>query len=194
MLKKPFIAGLLVWLPVLATFFILKFLISAVDGVVRLIPAAYRPDVFFGHHIPGVGLVLTLIIIFITGLITTNFLGKHLVNLSERILAKIPLVRSIYSATKQVVQSILSPSHQSFSKAVLVEFPRKGVWSIGFVTNKAINHIPGEANKTSVFVPTAPNPTSGFFLMMDASEMHPLSISVEEAFKMVVSVGVIAPP
>jgi uncharacterized membrane protein len=192
-LRKYLIAGLLVWLPILATYFIVRFLVNIVDAIVTLIPASYRPDLWLGHHIPGTGLVLTIIIVFTTGIIATNFFGKKLFNLSERIVSRIPLVRTIYSATRQVVHSVLTPSNQSFSKVLMIEFPRKGIWSVGFLTNKGAKSLDGNNDTVTVFVPTAPNPTSGFMMIAPKDEVRELDISVEEAFKMIVSVGVIVP-
>lgn len=192
-LRKYIVAGLLVWLPILATYFIVRFLIEGVDNVVKLIPEQYRPDQFFGMHIPGIGLVITIVIVFITGIIATNFFGKKLFELSEKLLHRIPLVRSIYSAARQLVHTLLTPNGNSFKKAVMIEFPRKGVYSIGFVTNNGFVSPNTDHNSITVFVPTAPNPTSGFMMIVPQDQVTELDISVEQAFKMVVSIGVIAP-
>lgn len=192
-LRKYLLAGLLVWLPILTTYFIVRFIIEAIDNVVMLIPQQYRPEHFFGMHVPGFGLVLTLVIVFATGLVATNFFGNKLLELSERLLNRIPLVRSIYSAARQLAHTILTPNGQSFKKVVLIEFPRKGTQSIGFVTNQGFAENITGTQTITVFVPTAPNPTSGFMMIVNKDDVTELDISIEQAFKMVVSIGVITP-
>ncbi len=191
-LRKYIVAGLLVWLPILVTYFILRFLLRLIDGISAIIPQQYQPAELLGHHIPGIGIVLSIIVIFVTGILVTHFLGHKIVEFWEKLLARIPLVRSIYGATKQVVHSVLSPSEQAFSRAVLIEFPRKDVWSVGFQTNSDFPHTDMENNIT-VFVPTAPNPTSGFMMIVREEQIRPLDITIEEAFKMIISVGVVTP-
>ncbi len=191
-IRKYIVAGLIVWLPILATYFIVRFLLRLVNSVAAVIPEKYQPIGFLGHHIPGFGILISIIVIFVTGVLVTNFLGHKLVNAWEKILARIPLVRSIYGATKQAAHSILSPNEKSFRQAVLVQFPRKGLWSVGFLTNSNFSHIDIEDNIT-VFIPTAPNPTSGFMTITDKSHIKPLDITIEEAFKMIISVGVVTP-
>ncbi|MDF1654784.1 MAG: DUF502 domain-containing protein [Coxiellaceae bacterium] len=190
--RKYIVAGLLVWLPILVTYFILRFLLRLINSVSAVIPQKYQPAVLLGHHVPGFGIILSIVVIFVTGILVTHFLGHKIVAVWEKLLARIPLVRSIYGATKQVVHSVLSPSEQAFSRAVLIEFPRTGVWSVGFQTNSDFPHTDIENNIT-VFVPTAPNPTSGFMMIVREEQIRPLNITIEEAFKMIISVGVVTP-
>lgn len=191
-IRKYFVAGLVVWLPILATYFILRFLLRLINSASAILPQRYQPIVLLGHHIPGFGILLSLIVLFITGLLVTNFLGKKLVHIWEKLLDRIPLVRSVYGATKQVAHSLLTPNERSFRRAVLIQFPRKGVWSVGFQTNQDFAHVDIDNNIT-IFIPTAPNPTSGFMIVVDQDQIKPLNISIEEAFKMIISVGVVTP-
>ncbi len=191
-LRKYIVAGLLVWLPILVTYFILRFLLKLINGVAAIIPEKYQPIGLLGHHIPGFGIIISIVVIFVTGIMVSHFLGHKIVDLWEKLLARIPLVRSIYGATKQVVHSVLTPSEKAFSRAVLIEFPRKNVWSVGFQTNSDFPHSDIENNIT-VFVPTAPNPTSGFMMIVREDQIRPLNVTIEEAFKMIISVGVVTP-
>ncbi|MDF1796642.1 MAG: DUF502 domain-containing protein [Coxiellaceae bacterium] len=191
-LRKYIVAGLLVWLPILVTYFIVRFLLRLINSVSAVIPQKYQPAVILGHHIPGFGIILSIVVIFATGVLVTHFLGHKIVELWEKLLARIPLVRSIYGATKQVVHSVLTPSEKAFSRAVMIEFPRKDVWSVGFQTNSDFPHTDIENNIT-VFVPTAPNPTSGFMMIVREEQIKPLDVTIEEAFKMIISVGVVTP-
>lgn len=185
MLKKYFIAGLLVWLPILATVFVLKFILGILDSAVEVLPNCVQ--------LPGLGLVTSILIIMLTGLLVRNFLGEQLLAASERLLQKIPMVRTIYSGTKQILETVLASKGQSFRKVLLIEYPRKGVWSIGFQTGLAHPEINKHTGKMmlSVFIPTTPNPTSGFLVLVPADEVTELSISIEEALKFVISLGTI---
>ena len=189
-MKKYFIAGLLFWVPVVVTIFILRFFVEAIEGINGFIPPNLRPEVLFGFNIPWFGFVLAVIIIFVTGILVANFFGKKVVLLWESFLAKIPLVRSIYKSVKQSMQVIFSSSGNAFREVALVEYPRKGLYSLGFITN-----ITGEdANKVySIFIPTTPNPTSGFLLMMQEHEFQVLDLPVDIALKAVISLGTIKP-
>ena len=191
-IRKYIVAGLLVWLPILATYFILRFLLRVINGVASVIPERYQPVGWLGHHIPGFGIIISILVIFVTGILVTNFLGRRLVSVWEKLMARIPLVRSIYGATKQVAHSILTPNERSFRRAVLIQFPRDGAWSVGFQTNNDFPHIALDNNIT-VFIPTAPNPTSGFMVIVNEEQVKPLNVSIEEAFKMIISVGVVTP-
>lgn len=195
LIRRYFLAGLLVWLPIWVTFFIIRFLVDLLDGTLALVPYHYRPEQLFGHNIPGLGLIFTLVILFVTGLLVTNFVGRYLINWWERILARIPLVRSIYSAVKQVTHAFVQPQSQSFRKVVLIEYPRKGAWSIGFVTSTNFNALPLENDNhtLAVFIPTTPNPTSGFLILVPKTDTIDLNISIEEAFRMIISLGVVTP-
>ena len=191
-MKRYFIAGLLVWVPLAVTLWLIRFLVTTRDGV---LPAWMIPDAIERHHIPGAGLVAVLLLVLGTGVLAANFIGERLVRWWELLLARIPIVRTIYSSVKQVSDTILSPSGQAFRKAVLVQYPRQGSWTIAFLTGVpgpgVIEHLPGE--HVSVYVPTTPNPTSGFFLLMRKSEVVELDMSVDAALKYIVSMGVVAP-
>ncbi len=194
-LRTYFISGLLVWLPIVITLAVLKFLVDLLSRSLLLLPTDYQPDVVFGFHFPGIGVILTLAIIFLTGLLAANFIGSRLVELGDAIMARIPLVRTIYTGVKQVTQTLFTPGGQSFRKVLLVEFPREGVWTIAFQTGEVSKDIEGVLNETMVsyFVPTTPNPTSGFLMMAPRSKVIDLDLSVDQALKMVISLGVVQP-
>ena len=191
-MKRYFIAGLLVWLPLAVTIWVIRFLLTTMDGV---LPPWMIPDVIERYHIPGAGLAAVLLLVFGTGVLVANFIGERLVRWWELLLARIPIVRTIYSSVKQVSDTVLSPNGQAFRKAVLVQYPREGSWTIAFLTGApgpgVIEQLPGEY--VSVYVPTTPNPTSGFFLLMPKSEVVELDMSVDAALKYIVSMGVVAP-
>lgn len=191
-IRRYFVGGLLIWLPIWATYIVIKFLINIMDSSVKLLPTEYQPHTLFGIDIPGFGLILTLIILIATGLFATNFIGNRVLGFWERVLSRIPLIRSIYAAVKQVTEALLKPSGNSFRKVVMVEFPRKGIWSIGFQTSDAFAHGPDkDEHYITVFVPTTPNPTSGFLLVIPKKEVTELDMSVEEGLKMIISIGVV---
>ncbi len=194
-LRTYFISGLLVWLPIMVTLAVLKFLVDLLSKSLLLLPPDYQPDVLIGIHIPGIGVVLTVLVIFLTGLFAANFVGKKLVALGDAIMARIPLVRSVYTGVKQVTQTLFTPGGQSFRKVLLVEFPREGVWTIAFQTGEVSKEIEGALNESMVsyFVPTTPNPTSGFLMMAPRSKVIDLDLSVDQALKMVISLGVVQP-
>ncbi len=194
-MRKYLIAGLLIWMPLGVTVLVINFLITSFDQVLLLLPPEYRPDNLLGFHIPGLGLLMSLLVIFSTGIVVANYFGSHLVRFWENLLSRIPLVRSIYSAVKQVTEAFVG-SEQSFQKAYLVEYPRRGTWTIAFQTSTKIGEAQiktGLSQVVSIFVPTTPNPTSGFFLMVPEHDLIPLDMSVEQALKMVVSGGVVVP-
>lgn len=194
-MKSYFITGLLVLVPLCITIWVLSTLIGFMDQSLLLLPVAWRPEAQFGHAVPGIGAILTLLIVFGTGVIATNFFGKRLIEFWEALLARVPVVKSIYYSVKQVSDTLFSDSGQAFRKALLVQYPRQGSWTIGFLTGQpggdVANHLPGEY--VSVYIPTTPNPTSGFFLMMPAADVVELDMSVDEALKYIISMGVVAP-
>lgn len=190
MLKKYFIAGLLFWVPVVVTIVVVDFLFDLAHAVNAFFPANMRPEQLFGFNVPGFGFVACLLIIFITGVLVANFFGKKFLKLWESFLAKIPLVRSIYSAVKQSMQVVFSSSGDSFSQVVMLEYPRKGLWSIGFVTNYSDDK---DSETYTVFVPTTPNPTSGFLLVVAKEDLTFIDLAVDVALKMVISLGTIMP-
>ena len=195
-MKKYFITGLLVLVPLFITVWVISSLIGMMDQSLLLLPENWRPKAQLGQEIPGLGALLTMLIIFVTGLIATNFFGKRLILLWEAILARVPVVKSIYASVKQVSDTLFSDSGNAFRQAVLVQFPRQGAWTIAFVTGKpggdVANHLSGDF--VSVYVPTTPNPTGGYFLMMPRTEVIELDMSVDEALKYIISMGVVAPP
>lgn len=195
MFKKYLITGLLVWLPVAITLWILDIVITTMDRTLLLLPAAWRPEVALGIHLPGLGLVASVLVIVITGVLVANFLGQRLLRWWEKLVNRIPIVNSIYSSVKQVSDTMLSQKGNAFRKVVLVEFPQRGQWTMGFVVGT-----PGERlaphltpDTVTVFVPTAPNPTSGYVIMCIPGELRELDVSVDEAFKFHVSLGVVTP-
>jgi len=194
-LRKYIIAGLLVWLPFAATIVIVKFLIDLMDKTVLLLPPEWQPANLLGFSIPGFGVIIALSILLLTGMLAANLFGRRFVEMWEKILNRIPLVRSIYSSVKQISSTIFDPSGKSFRKVVLLEYPRKGLWSIGFLTNDTMGDELCSVDDTlvSVFIPTTPNPTSGFIIMTRKDEITELNMNVEEAFKFVISMGVIIP-
>ncbi len=194
-MKRYFITGLLIWVPLGLTAWVLKFLIGTMDQSLLLLPDSLQPEQQLGMDIPGVGTVLTLLVIFITGLLTANIIGQKLVSFWEGVLWRIPVVKSIYWGIKQVSDTIFSSQGEAFRKALLVQYPREGSWTIAFMTGQpggdVVNHLEGEY--ISVYVPTTPNPTSGFFLMMPKSDVIELDMSVDEALKYIISMGVVPP-
>ena len=191
-IRSYLLAGLVVWLPVIVTFVVLRFIVDLLDKSIGLLPHAYQPEQLFGLHLPGYGVLLSLILLFVTGVVATNFLGQRLMRWSEAVLDRIPLVRSIYSATKQVMETVFSSNSQAFRKVLLIEYPRKGLWTIAFQTGVASDMVQehtGEA-MLSIFIPTTPNPTSGFLMMVPKSDAKELSMSIDDALKLVISLGV----
>ncbi|MBE7939529.1 MULTISPECIES: DUF502 domain-containing protein [Ramlibacter] len=194
-LRKWLVAGLLVIVPVAITLAVLQWIIGTLDQTLLILPQAWRPEHFLGFHLPGFGVLLTLAILLVVGGITSNLVGKRLVMWGDRLVARIPVVRSIYSSVKQVSDTLFSPSGNAFRTAVLVEWPRPGVWTIGFVTGtpggEVSNYLVGDY--VSVYVPTTPNPTGGYFVMLRKSDCVELKMSVDEALKYVISMGVVSP-
>lgn len=194
-MRKYFITGLLILVPLAITLWVLNLIISTMDQSLLLLPERWQPKTVFGFNIPGLGTILTLLIIFFTGLLTRNFIGKQVVHTWEKLLTRIPIVSSIYSSVKQVSDTLFSSSGNAFRKAVLVQYPRAGSWTIGFLTGvpggDVKNHLVGEY--VSIYVPTTPNPTSGFFLMVPKDEAIELDMTVDAALKYIVSMGVVAP-
>jgi uncharacterized membrane protein len=195
-MKKYFITGLLVLVPLFITVWVISGLVGMMDQSLFLLPETWRPKAQLGLDIPGMGAILTLLIIFVTGVIATNFFGKRMILVWEALLARVPVVKSIYASVKQVSDTLFSDSGNAFRQAVLVQFPRPGTWTIAFVTGKpggdVANHLSGDY--LSVYVPTTPNPTGGYFLMLPRADVVELDMSVDEALKYIISMGVVAPP
>jgi len=194
-LRRYLVAGLLVWLPIVATGLILKFSINLIDRTLLLIPPKFRPENLIGFEVPGLGVILTLIILLLTGLIVANFLGRRVVNAWESLLSRIPLVSSVYSAIKQITASLFSDASKSFREVVLVEYPRKGLWALAFVTGDTPKKFKKAIGKDliNIYVPTTPNPTSGVYVMTPSDEVTRLDIPVEVGLKMILSAGVVNP-
>jgi len=195
-LRRYFVTGLLIWVPLGITIWVLSLVVGLMDQSLLLLPEALHPKNLFGFNIPGVGTLLTLLMLLLTGVLGANILGQRLVIWWERLLARIPVVNSIYNSVKQVSDTLFAQNGQAFRKALLVQYPRQGLWTIAFLTGKPgeplAAHLPEE--HVSIFVPTTPNPTSGFLLMLPKSEVIELDISVDEALKYIISMGVVAPP
>lgn len=194
-LKSYFIAGLLVWLPIVVTLFVIRFIVDLLDSSLKLLPHTYQPEQLFGFQLPGMGLLLSVAIVLCTGILVTNFLGHKFIVLWDAIVSRIPLVSSIYNASKQVATSLFSKDGQSFKKVYLIEYPRKGIWSIAFqsggTTTEIQTHV-GEEMLT-LFVPTTPNPTSGFLMLLPKKDAIELKMTVDQALKLVISLGVMQP-
>ncbi|MBS3799795.1 MAG: DUF502 domain-containing protein [Thioalkalivibrio sp.] len=194
-LRRYLIAGLLVWLPLIATGLIIKLLVDLLDFTILLLPPGWRPEALLGFSVPGAGIVLAVVIVFLTGLVVANIVGKRLVHLGEAIVNRIPLVSSIYGAVKQVTETVLTDGGQAFRKVMLIEYPRRGLWSVGFMTGVGAGEVQRHTQREviSVFVPTTPNPTSGFILLVPREDAIELDMTVEDGLKFVMSLGVVTP-
>ncbi len=190
--KRYFITGLLIWIPLVITLWVLSLVFNTLENVV---PSFLTSQSLFGVRIPGFQLLLVLFVVFFSGLAGANFIGRAFVERWEHLLGKIPLVRSIYNSVKQVSDTVLSPSGQAFREAVLVQYPRQGAWTIAFLTGTPSGEVAERlgGDFVSVYVPTTPNPTSGFFLMVPRADVQVLDMSVDAALKYIVSMGVVAP-
>lgn len=194
-MKKYLIAGLLVWMPLGITFLVVRAIVDFLDRTLLLLPYAYQPDTIIGFHIPGFGVVLAVVMVLTTGMIVANLLGRRIVAAWESLLARIPVVRNLYAGIKQILEAVLATDGKSFRKVLLVEYPRKGVWSLAFMTSSDLGEVQQKTagDVVSVFIPTTPNPTSGFVLMVQKSEVIEMDMSVEEGLKMIISMGVVVP-
>jgi uncharacterized membrane protein len=194
-LRTYLVTGLLVWVPLGITVFLIKFMVEFVDQTLLLIPANFRPDIVLGVHIPGLGIVLSVAVLLVTGVLAANFLGRKLVNVWESWLQRIPLVRSVYSAAKSFAEVVLTDNTESFKEVMLIEYPRKGLYSLCFQTSTSLGEIQSRTGEevVCVFVPTTPNPTSGVMILVPRKDVVVLDMQVEEAVKMVVSLGVVVP-
>lgn len=194
-LRRYLVAGLLIWVPLGVTLLSIKFLVDLMDQTLLLLPPGLRPEHLLGFRIPGLGIVLTAVVVVGTGIIVTNLFGQQLLEWGERLLDRIPLVRTIYASVKKLTQSIFSGSGKSFRKVVLIEYPRKDVWSLAFLTGDGVPEVNERSGRelVSVFVPTTPNPTSGFMLLVPRDEIIELDMPVDDGFKMIISIGVVVP-
>jgi len=194
-LKKYLLTGVLIWIPLVITIWVLKLVVDTLDQSILLLPQHWRTEYWLGVHVPGQGVVLTVVIVFVTGVLAANFIGERLVRLWDELLHRIPFVSSIYSSVKQVSDTLFSSSGQAFRKALLVQWPREGMWTIAFQTGvpggDVTNHLKGDY--VSVYVPTTPNPTGGYFVMLSRAEVIELDMSVDDALKYIISMGVVSP-
>ena len=194
-MKKYLITGLLIWIPLVITIWVLKLVVDTLDQTLLLLPLALRTESWLGVHIPGLGVLLTLVIVLVTGVFAANFIGERLVRIWNELLHRIPFVSSIYSSVKQVSDTLFSSSGQAFRKALLVQWPREGMWTIAFLTGTpggdVVNHLKGD--HVSVYVPTTPNPTGGYFVIVARKDVIELDMSVDQALKYIISMGVVAP-
>jgi uncharacterized membrane protein len=194
-LRRYLVAGVLVWLPILATIWVITFIVGLTDSILLLLPEAYRPKALVGFPLPGLGIIIALVILLGTGLMVTNLIGRRLVQYWDGLMRRIPLIRSIHGGVKSFAESVFSTSN-SFRKVVMIQYPKAGIWSIGFVTAEDVAEI-GEKTgvpHSCVYIPTTPNPTSGFIVMVPKSEVVELQMTVDAAMKMVITCGVVMPP
>jgi len=195
-LRNYFLTGLLVIVPISVTCYVIWILIKAVDSILKFIPAKYLPETYLNIPIPGLGLILVVIIVFAVGLLTRNFIGRKMIHLGEKIVERIPLASILYVGVKQLMEALILQKTKAFQKAALIEYPRRGIYAIAFITGETRGEIQRSTEKkmVNVFVPTTPNPTSGFYILIPEDEMKILDMSVEEAFKLIVSGGIVSPP
>jgi uncharacterized membrane protein len=194
-LRNYLIAGLLIWIPVMVTVWVIRFLSGILDQSLLLLPWAWRPETLFGRYIPGVGIVLSLLLLLVTGIVVRNLFGGQIVAGIENLVRRIPVVGSIYGGAKTFSETVLTDKGKSFKQVVLVEFPRKGLFSVGFITSEEMEEVQArtEQDVVCVFVPTTPNPTTGFLVAVDRHEIVRLDMTVDEAFKMLLTLGVVVP-
>lgn len=194
-MRKYLIAGLLVWMPLGITFLVIRAIVGFLDKTLLLLPEAYQPDNLLGFHIPGLGVLLAVVLVLATGMIVANLLGRRLVNAWESLLSRIPLVRTLYAGIKQILEAVLAADAKSFRKVLLVEYPRRGVWSLAFMTSDQLGEVQQKTQHDviGVFIPTTPNPTSGFVLMVPRNEVISLDMTVEQGLKMIISMGTVVP-
>jgi len=194
-MKKYFITGLLIWIPLAITAWVFYLIVSTMDQTLHLLPAFVHPENLFGFSIPGMGVILTLVVVFLTGLVTANIIGQRLLRFWEGVLSRIPIVKSVYYSVKQVSDTLFSSSGEAFRKALLIQYPRPGAWTIAFLTGQPGGDVTRylRGDYVSVYIPTTPNPTSGFFLMLPRADVVELDMSVDEALKYIISMGVVAP-
>ncbi|MDH3747471.1 MAG: DUF502 domain-containing protein [Gammaproteobacteria bacterium] len=193
--RRYLVAGLLVWIPLGVTIFLIRIAIGLMDRTLGLIPQPYRPEELLGFEIPGLGVVLTFLLLLITGVLAANFVGRAFVGGWESLMDRIPVVRSIYSAAKNFAEIVFSDSSQSFKKVLLIEYPRRGLYSLAFQTSTDLGEVQGRTGEEVVccFVPTTPNPTSGFIIIVPKKDITVLDMEVDEALKMIISLGVVIP-
>ncbi len=194
-LKRLFLTGLLVVVPLYFTYYIISVLVNSMDRLLSFLPTRFHPDTYLPFHVPGLGVIFTIVLIFLAGIFATNFFGKRLVELWEGALTRIPFIRTVYSASKQLMEAFFVTNREGFRRVVLVEYPRKGVYVLGFVTGVTGGEVQRATPERllNIFLPTTPNPTSGFYILVPEKDTIPLKMSVEDAFKLIISGGMVAP-
>jgi uncharacterized membrane protein len=194
-LRNYLIAGLLIWIPIMVTVWVVRFLSGILDQSLVLLPPDWRPEAVFGRYIPGPGILLSLLLLLLTGVLVRNLFGRQMVAGLESLVRRIPVVGAVYGGAKTFSETVLSDQGRSFKKVVLVEFPRKGIYSVGFITAEELEEVQArtEQDVTCVFVPTTPNPTTGFIVLVPRDEVTHLDMTVDEAFKMLLTLGVVVP-
>ena len=194
-LRRYLVAGILVWAPLAVTYLLLRFAVGLMDRTLLLLPQQFRPEELLGFQIPGLGVILTIVVLLTTGLLAANFVGRAAVGVWESLMNRIPVVRSIYSAAKNFAEMVFSDSSQSFKRVLLIEYPRKGVYSLAFQTATELGEVQGRTGEDVVccFVPTTPNPTSGLIIIVPRKDITILDMEVDEALKMIISLGVVVP-
>lgn len=194
-LRRYLVAGLLIWAPLAVTFVLLRLAVNIMDKTLAIVPQQYRPEELLGFHIPGLGVILTFVVLFITGMLAANIVGRYVVGGWESLLDRIPIVRTIYGGAKNFAEIVFSDSNDSFKNVLLIEYPRKGLYSLAFQTSSELGEVQGRTGEDVVccFVPTTPNPTSGFVIMVPRKDIRVLDMEVDEALKMIISLGVVVP-
>ena len=194
-LRRYLVAGLLIWAPLAVTYFLLRFAVNLMDKTLAVLPQQYQPEELLGLHIPGLGVILTFVVLFLTGMLAANFVGRYVVGGWESLLDRIPIVRTIYGGAKNFAEIVFSDSNDSFNKVLLIEYPRKGIYSLAFQTSSDLGEVQARTGLDVVccFVPTTPNPTSGFVIMLPKKDVRVLDMEIDEALKMIISLGVVVP-
>ncbi|MBT8141963.1 MAG: DUF502 domain-containing protein [Gammaproteobacteria bacterium] len=194
-LRSFLVAGLLIWVPVIITIFVVRFLINVSDRALLLIPLKYRPETLLGFNIPGLGVIFAFLVLLVTGLLARNYFGTFIVAGWEKLMSRIPVVRTVYHGARQIAETVFADNSSAFSKVCLIEYPRRGAWSLCFQTSTEVGEVQGRTNRkvVSVFVPTTPNPTSGFVIILPVEDVIELDMSVDEGLRMIISLGVVVP-
>lgn len=194
-LRRYLVAGVLVWLPIVATIWVVSFMLRIMDQTMLLVPPSWRPEALVGFALPGAGLVLALIVLLLTGLLVTNLIGRQLVVWGEDLLNRIPVVRTVYGGVKSFAESVFSQSN-SFRKVVMIEYPRNGVWSLGFLTAEDVPEVTARTGEphVAVYISSALNATAGYLVMVPRSSVVELDMSVDAALRMIITCGVVVPP
>lgn len=194
-IRRYFITGLLVVVPLYLSVYVFLLIVGFMDSLLDFLPPSFRPETYLPFHVPGMGIVATLVGIFVVGLLAANLLGRKLVDIGEKILAKIPFLWTVYKGTKQFMETFFARQREGFRRVVLIEYPRRGLYSIGFVTGKTMGEIQAktEDKMLNLFIPTTPNPTSGYYIVIPEKDIIPLSMTVEDAFKIIMTAGMVVP-